>query len=164
VTDPKFNQFANVTKLARIPKGPGGKTWQIEVAGYGGEMGGAGYAIPVVAKRPDLSWKFIRFVADLSPYPDEKTLQYLEGGAQPTKRDVLGDPEWQKKFPLLAGLSENGPYAQFKWMQVPEFDQIAVEMSKEIGDIFTGTKSIDDGLKAMDESTYKIFERSGRYD
>lgn len=164
VTSPAFNPFADVTKLARVPKGPGGKNWQIEVAGYGGEMGGAGYAIPVVSKRPDLSWKFIRFVVDLKPYPDEKTLKYLEGGAQPTKRDVLGDSGWQAQFPLLKGLSDNGPYAQFKWMQVPEFPEIAEEMGKEIGDVFTGVKSIDDGLKAMNDSTYKIFQRSGRYD
>ena len=42
--------------------------------------------------------------------------------------------------------------------------EIAEEMGKEIGDVFTGVKSIDDGLKAMNDSTYKIFQRSGRYE
>jgi len=99
---------------------------------------------------------------DLKSYPDEKTGKYLEGGAQPCRMSVLTDSEWQKKYPLLTGLSENLPLSEYKWMMIPEFSEIAVVMADEIQAAFVGDKEPETALNDMADGITGVFKKSGR--
>ena len=153
LTNSKFTKFAEVFKVAVVPKGDTAESHQAPLAG------GFGQYINVHGTDKQAAFEFIKHL-NSGDYTDPAIGEtYVKNAGQPTRTSLLnGHADIQPYFKALAAsLAVSVP--GFPW--IPEAFTLADQLGNEVTAAVTGEKSPEAALKAIDEGQHRILQEAG---
>ncbi len=154
MNDPKYTKFADVWKVAVVPKGTGPK------ARHAPHMGGLGLILPVFSKNKDAAWEWIKFCCSGDAQDPEIGKAWVENAGQPARASLL--KKYTRIRPYYAGLQESLPVAM-RFLPIPESNALYESVGTEVASIVTGQKKVEQGIKDMQAAATRIMTKSGYY-
>lgn len=152
MNDPKFTQFADVWKVALVPKGVG------EKARFAPHMGGLGLLMPVYSKNKDAAWEWIKFCCSGDKQDPAIGKTWVENAGQPARPSLL--KEYVGLRPYFSGLMESLPVAQ-RFLPIPESNVLYETVGTQVAAVVTNQKTPEQGLKDMQTQAKRIMTKAG---
>ena len=154
MNDPKFTKFADVWKVALVPKGTG------EKGRYAPHMGGLGFIMPVYSKNKDAAWEWIKFCCSGDKQDPAIGKAWVDNAGQPARPSLL--KEYVGIRPYFSGLMESLPVAQ-RFLPIPESNVLYETVGTEVAAVVTNQKTPEQGLKDMQSQAKRIMTKAGYY-
>jgi ABC-type glycerol-3-phosphate transport system substrate-binding protein len=154
MNDPQYTKFADVWKVAIVPKGTG------PLARHAPHMGGLGLIMPVFSHNKDAAWEWIKFCCSGDKQDPAIGKAWVENAGQPARASLLR--EYVGIRPYYAGLQASLPYAM-RFLPIPESNALYETVGTEVASVVTGQKSPEQGLADMQAQSTKIMKKGGYY-
>jgi multiple sugar transport system substrate-binding protein len=154
MNDPKFTKFADVWKVAIVPKGTGSN------AAHAPHMGGLGLIMPVYAHHQDEAWEWVKFCCSGDKQDPEIGKAWVENAGQPARLSLLR--EYTKIRPYYAGLMDSLPHAK-RFLGIPESNILYETVGTEVAAVVIGDKTPEKALKDMQAHSTRIMSKAGYY-
>lgn len=116
-----------------------------------------GIAISRFSQNKDIVWEMIKHLSEA-----ETQLRFGEMGAEPTRSDVLSNPELVSKRPLLKALVEVHKRSRPQ-IQIPEISYIWDLVSQPIGDVIANGMPVQDALDKTVNQVDDLLKNAGYY-
>ena len=154
MNDPKFTKFADVWKVALVPKGTGDK------GRHAPHMGGLGLIMPVYSHNKDAAWEWIKFCCSGDKQDPAIGKAWVENAGQPARLSLL--KEYTPIRPYFAGMMESLPVAH-RFLPIPESDTLYETVGTQVAAVIIGQKTPDEALKDMQSQVQRIMKKGGYY-
>lgn len=141
-----------------IPNNPVPGTLFDAVPWYSAIEKGWGIAINRFSQNKDIVWEMIKHLASA-----ETQLQFGQMGAEPTRSDVLSNPELVSQRPLLNALVEVHQRS-LPQIQIPEISYVWDIESQPIGDVIANGMTVPDALNKTVDQIVSTLSDAGYYD
>lgn len=102
------------------------------------------YAVAANGKHIDAATKFVDYLVGKQAMADWTSLGFL-----PTRQSLRDD--WVKQFPDLKVYLDSANFGH-KWQFVPGFNLVSDEANKQIQNVFAGSQTADNALKAIEKA------------
>lgn len=116
-----------------------------------------GIAISRFSQNKDIVWEMIKHLSEA-----ETQLQFGNMGAEPTRSDVLANPELVSQRPLLEALVEVHERSRPQ-IQIPEISYIWDLESQPIGDVIANGMTVPDALDKTVNQVEDVLSNAGYY-
>ena len=154
MNDPKFTQFADVWKVAVVPKGTGSE------GRHAPHMGGLGLIMPVYSHNKDAAWEWIKFCCSGDKQDPAIGKAWVENAGQPARISLL--KQYTNIRPYFAGMMESLPVAH-RFLPIPESNTLYEMVGTQLASVIVGQKKPEDALKDMQAQATKIMTKGGYY-
>jgi ABC-type glycerol-3-phosphate transport system substrate-binding protein len=154
MNDPKFTKFADVWKVAVVPKGTGSE------GRHAPHMGGLGLIMPIYAHNKDAAWEWVKFCCSGDKQDPAIGKAWVENAGQPARLSLL--KQYTNIRPYFSGLMESLPVAH-RFLPIPESNTLYEMVGTHLAAVIIGQKTAGEALKDMQAQATKIMRRGGYY-
>jgi ABC-type glycerol-3-phosphate transport system substrate-binding protein len=149
-TSPKTNpKYYDKIGVDIVPKGTGPKGDRRPI------MGGLALFIPTYAHNKEWAFEWIKFAAS-----KEVGKEWVEGLGQPARNSVL--KKYSNIQPYFLALAKSLPHAH-RMEPIPETGELYEVVGTALADVFTGSKTISQGLTSAQSAAEDVMRKAGYY-